>query len=111
MSNKLSREIREEKGSRQGHKRAGGPFKAYINPCLTTTNDSSLGFNIGPICVTAVCIADDTYVMSDDPRKLQAAIDIVGHYSKRYRLVFGADKTKVTVDMNYYEEVGYWSLQ
>ena len=61
--------------------------------------------------MSVICIADDTYVMSDDPRKLQAAIDIVGHYSKRYRLVFGADKTKVTVtgskhDMNYYEEVG-----
>ena len=111
----ISREFREEKGSRQGHKRAAGNFKAYINPCLTSTNDSYLGFNIGPICVTSVCIADDTYVLSDDPRKLQGAINIVNHYGRRYRLVFGADKTKVTVtgsahDMAYYREIPFWTL-
>ena len=57
----LSREFREEKGNRQGHKRAAGNFKAYINPCLISTNQPSLGFNIGPFCVTSVCIAYDTY--------------------------------------------------
>ena len=111
----LSREFREEKGARQGHKRASGNFKTYINPCLTSTNQSNLGFNIGPICVTSVCIADDTYVMSDDARKLQGAINIVAHYGRRYRLIFGAEKTKVTVtgsvhDMEYYQQIPLWTL-
>ena len=111
----ISREFREEKGTRQGHKRAAGNFKAYINPCLTSSNASNLGFNIGPICVTSVCIADHTYVLSDDPRKLQAAINIINHYGRRYRLTFGADKTKVTVtgsahDMRYYKEIPFWKL-
>ena len=62
-----------------------------------------------------VCVADDTYVMSDDPRKLQGIINIVGHYGKRYRLTFGASKTKVTVtgskqDMSYYKDICMWSL-
>ena len=62
-----------------------------------------------------MCIADDTYVLSGEPRKLQGLIDIVGHYGRRYRLVFGADKTKVTVtgskhDMEYYKSVSYWTL-
>ena len=56
----VGREFREYKGSRQGHKRAAGNFKSYINPCLTATNSSQLGFWIGPICVTCVCVADDT---------------------------------------------------
>ena len=60
----LGRQFEEFKGSRQGHKRASGHFKAYINPFLTATNSSELGFWIGPICVTAVCIADATYVLS-----------------------------------------------
>ena len=112
---KVSREFREYKGSRQGHKRASGHFKSYINPCLLSTNSSELGFNIGPICVSSVCIADDTYILSDDPRKLQGLIDIVGHYGKRYRLIFGPDKTKVTItgsnhDMQYYEDTKPWSL-
>ena len=115
QNGKLSREIREWKGSRQGHKRASGHFKTYINPCLTTTNTSGLGFYIGPICVCAVCVADDTYVLSGDPRKLQALINIIGHYGRRYRIIFGADKTKVTVtgsrhDMKYYEDINIWSL-
>ena len=42
-------------------------------------------------------------------------INIVGHYGRRYRLIFGASKTKVTVtgskhDMKYYEDIKMWSL-
>ena len=112
---KLSREIHEFRGSRQGLKRAAGHFKTYINPCLTAANSSQLGFFIGPICVSVVCIADDTYVLSGDPRSLQGLIDIIGHYGRRYRLIFGADKTKVTVtgskhDMQYYQDVNIWTL-
>ena len=111
----LGREFREYKGSRQGHKRASGHFKSYINPCLVAANSSNLGFWIGPICVTCICIADDTYILSGDPRQLQAIINIIGHYGKRYRVVFGADKTKVTVtgskhDMQYYRDVNIWTL-
>ena len=88
-------------------KRASGHFKTYINRCLTTANFSGLGFFIGPICVSAVCVVNDTYILAGDPRKLQALINIIGHYGKRYRIIFGADKTKVTVtgskpDMKYY---------
>ena len=112
---KLGRQFHEYKGARQGHKRASGHFKCYINPCLTTANSSNLGFWIGPICVSCVCIADDTYVLSNNPRKLQGLIDIFGHYSKRYRLEFGASKTKVTVtgsakDMDYYKDINIWTL-
>ena len=112
---KLGRQFREYRGSRQGHKRAAGHFKAYINPCLTAVISSELGFWIGPICVSCVCIADDTYIMSGDPRQLQGIINIVGHYSRRYRVVFGADKTKVTItgsriDMSYYKDINMWSL-
>ena len=111
----LSSEIKEWKGAHQGHKRASGHFKTFINPCLTTANSSGLGFTIGPICISAVCVADDTYILSGDPRSLQALINIVGHYGKRYRIIFGADKTKVTVtgskhDIQYYRDVSFWSL-
>ena len=42
-------------------------------------------------------------------------IDIIGHYGRRYRLIFGADKTQVTVtgskhDMQYYQDVNIWNL-
>ena len=65
--------------------------------------------------MSCVCVADDTYVLSGDPRKLQGLVDIVAHYGNRYRVVFGADKTKVTVtgsktDMSYYRDINIWSL-
>ena len=109
---KISREFEEYKGARQGHKKSSGHFKAYINPCLTSTSSSKLGFYIGPICVSSICIADDTYILSNDPRKLQALINIVGHYGKRYRLIFCPAKTKKVIitgskhDMQHYEHHG-----
>ena len=82
----------------------GNLFKTISKTVLA--NSPQLGFYIGPICVSAVCIADDTYVLSNDPRNLQGLINIAGHYGRRYRLIFGASKTKVTVtgskhDMKY----------
>ena len=115
IEGKLGRQFSTYKGSRQGHIKASGHFKAYVNPCLKALGASKLGFNIGPLCVTTVCIADDVYVLSDCPRKLQAAIDIVGHFGKRYRVIFNANKTKVTVtgskvDMQYYKDIKMWTL-
>ena len=115
LNGKLSREIAEYRGARQGHKRASGHFKSYINPCLNTANSPQIGFFIGPICISVIADADDTYILSDNPRNLQNLIDIVGHYGKRYRLIFGADKTTVTVtgskhDMEYYNDINIWSL-
>jgi hypothetical protein len=112
---KLSRTIKEYTGNRQGHVKAAGHFKTYINPCLEAVNSTDLGFHIGPISVGAVCCADDTYVLSDNPSGLQSSIDIVQHYAKRYRVVFNAEKTKIIVtgskiDMKYYQDICPWSL-
>ena len=115
MGSKLGRQFESFKGNRQGHVRAAGNFKAYINPCLLAANSSNLGFYIGPFCLTAVCVADDSYVLSDCPRKLQGAIDIVGHYGRRYRVIFNPGKTKAVVtgskhDMDYYRDIKLWKL-
>ena len=62
LRDKVSRKVEEHKGNRQGHGRAIGHFKVYINPCILSLNSSNLGFDIGPICTTAVCVADDAYL-------------------------------------------------
>ena len=115
MDGKLSRKVSEYKGNRQGHARASGHYKVYINPCLLALNQSKLGFNIGPICVTAVSVADDTYLLTETPSSLQAALNLVNYFGKRYRIVFNADKTKLVVtgskaDMEYYRSVSPWTL-
>ena len=39
---KLSRTIMEFTGNRQGHVKAAGHFKVYINPCLEAVNRADL---------------------------------------------------------------------
>ena len=92
-----------------------GHFKVYINPCLLSLNDSKLGFELGPLCTTAVCVADDAYLLSSSPSGLQGALDIIAHYARRYQLRFNAEKTKIVVtgskhDMNFYKETKPWTL-
>ena len=109
LKGKFSRKIVEHKGNRQGHVRASGHFKVYINPCLLSLNSTVLGFQLGPICTTAVCVADDSYLLSNSQSGLQASLDIISNYANNYQLKFNADKTKIVIsgsklDMAYYKE-------
>ena len=115
QQNKLSRRIVEYKGNRQGHVRASGHYKVYINPCLLSLSSSRLGFSLGPFCITAVCVADDCYLVNNTPSSLQGALDIISHYARRYQIKFNASKTKVVVtgskiDMAYYKDLKPWTL-
>ena len=115
LNGKLSRKVVENKGNRQGHVRASGHFKVYINPCLLSLNSSNLGFFLGLLCITSVCVADDAYLLSSTPSGLQSAINTISHYAKRYQLQFNANKTKIVVtgskiDMAYYKETSPWTL-
>ena len=112
---KLSRTFTEYTGNRQGHVKASGHFKAYINPCLEAISSAGLGFQIGQFIVGAECCADDLYIQTDTKSGLQAAIDLVCHYARRYRVTFNADKTKIVVtgsklDMDYYQQIKPWTL-
>ena len=42
-------------------------------------------------------VADDDFLISDDHIKLQGIMDIAEHYGNRYRITYGASKTKITV--------------
>ena len=42
LDGKLSRSFEEHTGNRQGHVKAAGHFKAYINPCLDALNNAEL---------------------------------------------------------------------
>ena len=115
LHGKLSRRIQESKGNRQGHVRASGHFKAYINPCLLSLGSSNLGFPIGTELTSVVCVADDAYLMSDSPSGLQGSLDIMSHYASRHHLTFNADKTKIVVtgskqDMLFFKETSPWTL-
>ena len=90
-------------------------YKVYINPALDAFEDSTLGVWLGPINVSVTGVADDNYLMSDSQSKLQGLIDIAEHYGIRYKIKYGAAKTKITVvgsqiDMTYYSDTTPWRM-
>ena len=115
MNGNLSRNIEETLGVKQGHINSSDHYKVYILPCLETLDEAQLGVWIGPVnCGVSGC-ADDVYLGSDDPVKLQSLIEIAAFYGKLYRIQYGASKTKITVsgpeiDMNYYSDTKPWKM-
>merc|ERR1712015_167808 len=97
MNGELSRSIQETLGVKQGNSKSSDHYIAYNQPVLDTLDHASLGVWIGPVNTGVSGVADDDFLMSDDPVKLQGLIDIAEHYGIRYRITYGASKTKITV--------------
>ncbi len=73
------------------------------------------GVWIGAINCGVSAVADDINIGIDDPVKLQSLIDIAEHYGFRYRVQYGASKTKITVsgpeiDIQYYKDTKPWKM-
>ena len=97
MNNQVSRPIVETLGVKQGNCRSSDHYTVYNGPVLDTLEDVCLGVWIGPINTGVTGVADDDFLMSDDPTKLQGLVDIAEHYGNRYRITYGASKTKITI--------------
>ena len=115
MNGNLSTEFEETLGVKQGHINSSDHYKVYICPVLETLDESNLGVWIGPVNVSGTGVADDLYLSSDTPSKLQALLDIAAHYGFRYKIKYGASKTKITVvgskvDMQFYSDTTPWTM-
>ena len=115
MNGKLSREIKERLGVKQGHINSSDHYKVYIGPCLDMLEDAQLGVWIGPLNSGVSGCADDVFLCTDNPVKLQALIDMAEHYGSLYRIQYGAKKTKVTIsgpeiDRQYYKDTQPWKM-
>ena len=115
MNGQLSKEFKGKSCVKQGHINSSDHYKIYINPALETLDLSFLGIWIGPINVSGTGVADDLYLTSSSQSKLQALLDIASHYGNRYRIVYGASKTKITVvgstiDMKYFSDTTPWTM-
>ena len=115
MNGQLSLPIQETLCVKQGHIKSSDHYTAYNGPVLDTLEDVQLGVWIGSVNTGVTGVADDDFLMSDDPVKLQGLIDIAEHYGKRYRITYGASKTKITVsgsaiDRQYYSDTTPWTM-
>ena len=112
---KLSSDLSETLGCRQGNLKSGDHYKFYVSPTLETLDSSRLGVWMGPINCPVSCVADDVLVMSDSQNKLQSLLDLAGQCGQMYKIQYGASKTKITVtgsasDQKYYEDVKPWTM-
>ena len=115
MNGKLSRNIAETLGVKQGRNKSSDHYKIYVAPLLDTLDTAQLGVWIGNINVGVSGVADDVYLMTDSQTKLQAQLDIATHYGRMYRIQYGASKTKVTIvgseiDTNYFQDISPWKM-
>ena len=116
MNGKLSEQITETLGVRQGQVKSSDHYKVYAGPALDTIDMADLGVWIGPFNSGVSACADDILGMSDDPGKLQGILDIASFYGKMYRVQYGAAKTKVTVtgsdiDGGKLDHIVWWNLK
>ena len=115
MKGKLSMELEETLGCKQGSIKSGDHWKIYVAPGLEAMDKAQLGVSIGPINVGVSACADDILAMSDDQHKLQGLLNIGSHFGKMYRIKFGAAKTKIVIsgseiDQNYFQQVRPWVM-
>ena len=78
-------------------------------------DSANLGVWIGPVNVGHSACADDVFIMTDTQSKMQALLDLAEHYGQKYEVIYGADKTKITVigsdiDRRYYSDVSPWKI-
>lgn len=97
MNEKLSGDIKESLGCKQGTVKAADHYKIYVGPTLDTIDEANLGVWIGPVNSGVSACADDILCTTDSQSKLQALLDIANYCGKMYRTTYGASKTKITI--------------
>ena len=115
MNGQISRPITETLGVKQGNVKSSDHYNVYNGPVLDTLEDANLGVWIGPVNTGVSGVADDDFLMSDDPIKLQGLLDIAEHSGNIYRIRHGASKTKITVsgseiDRQFYKDTTPWTM-
>ena len=113
MKGQLSRPFDEKLGVKQGHICSSDNYKVYINPLLDTLEESQLGIWIGPVNVSSTDCTDDVYLITDNQVRIQCLLYIASNYGQRYRIKYGANKTKITIvgselDKNSFQDIKPW---
>ena len=115
LNNKLSEELVETLGGKQGSVKSGDHWKIYVLPLLETMDNCNLGVTIGPINTGVSACADDVLAMTDNQNKLQGLLDIASETGNMLKIKYGAKKTNIVisgpeVDRVYYTETTPWIM-
>ena len=98
-----------------GNVKSSDHCTVYNGRVLDILEDATLGVCIGPVNTGVSGVADDDFLISDDPIKLQGIMDLAEHYGNRYMITYDASKTKITVsgseiDRQFYKDTRPWTM-
>ena len=82
-------------GFEQGGINSGDYYKLYNNTQLKSAQSSCLGVNIGSSTVSAIGLADDVALVTDDIDNLRLLARLTETYCSNYRVKLVPDKTKL----------------
>ena len=85
----------DQTGFEQGGINSGDYYKLYNNIQLKTAQSSGLGVNIGSSTVSAIGLADDVCLASDDIDNLRLLATLTETYCANYRVKLVPSKTKL----------------
>ena len=93
----LSETFKVTRGIRQGSLLSPILFTYFIDDLLTTLSNTSCGLRIVHFLFNNFAYADDVNLLAATVPDLQKLMNICFEYSKKWRFVFGFEKTKCTV--------------
>ena len=92
--NRLQTEFfKMDNGIRQGDVLAPTMFITYVDTLIQELNSQNLGIQFGPEHINALMYADDMCLIAETESDLQAMIDTVSAWSRKWRLKVNVSKT------------------
>lgn len=82
-------------GVRQGDTLSPTLFSVYINDLVTGLNELGLGIDVNGRNVSSLVYADDIVMLTNREANLQAMLDFVSNWTKKWRVLANVEKTKV----------------
>jgi exonuclease III len=82
-------------GVKQGDNLSPALFSIYINDLAEELNSANLGVQIDQTFINILLYADDLVIIAEDEKNLQAMLEIVDRWCKKWRMNINATKTEV----------------
>ena len=82
-------------GVKQGDPMSPTLFSIYVNDLISEINNANMGVKCGNTMLSCLFYADDIVMLSESPQGLQAQLDILNSWCRKWRMEINQDKTKI----------------
>ena len=89
--------INDQCGLEQGGMNSSDLYEIYGKEQLSTSQESQLGAKLGNLSVSAIGLADDSVILSNNIQNLQFLLHLTEVFCRKYHVTICAEKTKLQV--------------